>query len=133
MSAISNFKGAKITWNEKAEDWFHEDGTKHEVTDVLECPKCKEKSSRLEHDPCLKDLPGVMNACCGHGSGLGYIQFINGVTIHFTLANIKKAETCHHVFPRAEMGKLLQACTKCKILPTEMTLYDTWEWESKEA
>lgn len=35
-----------------------------------------------EYDRCLGILPGVMNACCGHGnSKQAYIQFENGVTI----------------------------------------------------
>lgn len=33
-------------------------------------------------DPCLGYLPGVRNACCGHGvSGAAYIQFDNGIII----------------------------------------------------
>jgi hypothetical protein len=28
------------------------------------------------HDPCIGTLPGVMNACCGHGrTGDAYVQF----------------------------------------------------------
>lgn len=29
-------------------------------------------------DPCLGWLPGVKNACCGHGSFHAYVQFENG-------------------------------------------------------
>jgi hypothetical protein len=32
-------------------------------------------------DPCLGYLPGVQNACCGHGIQYGYVQFENGLTI----------------------------------------------------
>ena len=32
-------------------------------------------------DPCLGYLPGVRNACCGHGVQYGYIQFENGLVI----------------------------------------------------
>lgn len=33
-------------------------------------------------DPCLGTLPGVRNACCGHGNrGQSYIQFTNGVVV----------------------------------------------------
>jgi len=35
-----------------------------------------------KHDPCIKNLPGVMNACCGHGVEDGYIQFEDGRVIH---------------------------------------------------
>lgn len=27
------------------------------------------------HDPCIKNLPGVQYACCGHGRGEGYVMF----------------------------------------------------------
>lgn len=29
-------------------------------------------------DPCIKDLPGVLHACCGHGYEEGYVAFENG-------------------------------------------------------
>lgn len=33
-------------------------------------------------DPCLGDLPGVTNACCGHGdSSQSYICFVGGLVI----------------------------------------------------
>lgn len=33
-------------------------------------------------DACLGLLPGVANACCGHGTRAeSYIQFTNGVTV----------------------------------------------------
>lgn len=32
-------------------------------------------------DPCLGYLPGVRNACCGHGVREGYVQFENDITI----------------------------------------------------
>jgi hypothetical protein len=34
-------------------------------------------------DPCLGKLPGVANACCGHGIGDGYLIFKNGRTLRF--------------------------------------------------
>lgn len=55
---------------------------------VVSCPKCKETANLTEDkvDPCLGYLPGVDNACCGHGTGEGYIQFKNGVTIRGSFA-----------------------------------------------
>ena len=46
----------------------------------LKCPMCKRPVTKKDHDPCIANLPGVKNACCGHG-GEGYIQFENGITI----------------------------------------------------
>ena len=31
------------------------------------CRECGLKRDEDGHDPCLGTLPGVMNACCGHG------------------------------------------------------------------
>jgi hypothetical protein len=44
------------------------------------CAKCGSISEN-GHDYCLKNLPGVKSACCGHGVHDGYITFENGVVI----------------------------------------------------
>lgn len=49
------------------------------------CPKCKKKRTKAGHDPCLGELPGVANACCGHGMQPGYIQFDNGTVIRMQI------------------------------------------------
>lgn len=50
------------------------------------CPTCKLVRPENGHDPCLGELPGVLNACCGHG-GIGayegYVQFENGQVLRF--------------------------------------------------
>lgn len=33
------------------------------------------------HDPCIANLPGVRNACCGHGKDRPYIEFEDGRVI----------------------------------------------------
>ena len=47
----------------------------------LRCPKCGKKATKEGHDPCLANLPGVTNACCGHGVTEGYIAFEDGTVI----------------------------------------------------
>lgn len=43
------------------------------------CGYCGVNKTLDGHDYCIRDLPGVMNACCGHGSiNEAYIQFNNG-------------------------------------------------------
>lgn len=32
------------------------------------------------HDPCIANLPGITDACCGHGKE-GYLGFENGIVI----------------------------------------------------
>lgn len=39
------------------------------------CDKCKLTYGKEGHDACLGTLPGVMNACCGHGNvKYAYVQ-----------------------------------------------------------
>ena len=60
--------------------WIYSD-TK-EIVEGCEraCGKCK-KMPVNGHDACIVNLPGVKNACCGHGTDTGYIQFDSGVII----------------------------------------------------
>lgn len=45
------------------------------------CRKCnKEYEPGKEPDPCLGTLPGVIEACCGHGdTRKAYVYFRNGM------------------------------------------------------
>lgn len=46
------------------------------------CKKCGSKHEMHESDSCLGDLPGVDNACCGHGvREQAYIRFTNGTIV----------------------------------------------------
>ncbi len=58
------------------------------------CGHCKQHSMLDGHDVCLGELPGVVNACCGHGDiEDSYIQMNDGTTLRgqatqkFILAN----------------------------------------------
>jgi hypothetical protein len=71
--------------------WHYDDGTPKEL--VKPCPKCGNMPDKEGHDFCLGKLPGVKNACCGHGrKGMGYIMFENGVTIRFDNCSVRKHE-----------------------------------------
>jgi len=62
--------------------WLYKDNNKPVKLDPnRKCNKCKKENTLEDHDPCLAGLPGVINACCGHGTDEGYIQFKNGITI----------------------------------------------------
>lgn len=40
------------------------------------CKHCGLRITPEGHDPCLGTIPGVMNACCGHGRDEeAYVQF----------------------------------------------------------
>lgn len=79
----SAYRGHKIEFvNDK---WIYSD-TKEDVSDTYisrGCGKCGNFEDKNGHDACLGELPGLMNACCGHGvSKDAYVQFIGGFSIH---------------------------------------------------
>jgi len=46
------------------------------------CGNCGKNYTEEGHDGCLGTLPGLMNACCGHGDGeAAYVQFLDGEVI----------------------------------------------------
>lgn len=53
------------------------------------CISCGERATSDGHDPCIANLPGVVNACCGHGVEEGYIMFADGRMVKgtFTVEN----------------------------------------------
>jgi len=83
--ARSYFRGHPIIW--KDDSWVYEDtgekaGFGCEVQPCKKCGKIFKGSNIGEPDPCLGNLPGVDNACCGHGvREHSYIRFFNGVVI----------------------------------------------------
>ena len=59
--------------------WVYKDT--EEVVDFKNprpCSRCGKLPTEKGHDPCIANLPGVDNACCGHGVRQGYIQFSDG-------------------------------------------------------
>ena len=51
------------------------------------CAKCGGMPNEYGDDHCIQRLGNVMNACCGHGNRMGYIQFDSGHLIegYFTV------------------------------------------------
>lgn len=50
--------------------------------EATHCGACKMAWRADGVDPCLGRLPGVVNACCGHGDvEMSYIEFENGVSV----------------------------------------------------
>lgn len=85
MTARSDFRGYPTIWN--GQSWVYEDtgmraGYGYEVRPCCRCGQVFAGSDEGKPDPCLGHLPGVDNACCGHGiPEAAYIRFTNGVTI----------------------------------------------------
>ena len=47
------------------------------------CGICGKFPTKEGHDACLNTLPGIMNACCGHGNDSeAYVQFLDEFSIH---------------------------------------------------
>lgn len=46
------------------------------------CEYCHLTCGPDEHDPCVRQLPGVVEACCGHGKRFGYVVFSNGCAVY---------------------------------------------------
>ena len=73
-------------------DWYYEDGVRVDDDPDRPCARCGEAALAGGEDYCLGHLPGVANACCGHGAGESYIQFTNGVIIRFNLISVSHDE-----------------------------------------
>lgn len=80
---ISQLKGHPIIFINN--EWLYID-TKQPTVDTWKerpCFKCGRQNTQKGHDACLGTLPGIMNACCGHGTIKDtYVQFLDGVSIH---------------------------------------------------
>jgi len=82
----SFWRGHEIIWvNDK---WLYVDtneptiGYGGKIRPCGACGKSFQGSNKGDPDPCLGTLPGVKNACCGHGiQSESYVQFENGVTL----------------------------------------------------
>ena len=83
--AKSYFRGHHIIYVNNT--WLYADtktraGFGHEVRPCKKCGKVFEGSNIGKPDPCIGNLPGVNNACCGHGvRSRAYIRFTNGIEI----------------------------------------------------
>jgi hypothetical protein len=93
MTVKSYFRGHPIIY--KNGEWIYEDSKELAGFDgiVRPCAKCGQLfdgSNIGKPDPCLGNLPGVDNACCGHGvREQAYIRFLSGVTVKgFTVEDI---------------------------------------------
>ena len=66
----------------KAGLWVYQDTGKPTVGNDRPCGHCGMGRTADGHDGCLGVLPGVMNACCGHGNeSEAYIQLWTGEVI----------------------------------------------------
>lgn len=109
----SQINGNKIHLNGEPGEWFYEDGISTK-SGKRPCPVCKKMPTEEGHDGCLKELPGVLNACCGHGVQEGYIHFENGVILRFILTCVEEPTdenehgfVSHRIMSRERAMKIL--------------------------
>ncbi len=76
----SKFRGHKIY--KQGDHWYFADNDDPVATTIRPCGHYNRESTPEGHDACIGHLPGVMNACCGHGDlEEAYIQFPDGSII----------------------------------------------------
>ncbi len=60
-------------------EWCYVDDGTPTIGSDRPCGKCGRERTSEGHDACLGTIPGVMNACCGHGgSTRPYMQLLDG-------------------------------------------------------
>jgi len=64
MTVTSHTRGHRIVYLKGT--WVYED-TDEPIDEDRPCKQCGAVCKVGEPDPCLGKLPGVANACCGHG------------------------------------------------------------------
>ena len=86
-------------------EWVYCD-TKESTADTWKkrpCGHCGLPNTIEGHDGCLGTLPGVMNACCGHGNiNDAYIQFDDGVIVRHKNAERAIADLKIQIILRAK-------------------------------
>ena len=80
MTAKSYLRGHEIEYSNN--QWVYSDTKEPTVNNERNCGYCGKQSTKEGHDGCLGTLPGVMNACCGHGQiSQMYVQLLDGTVI----------------------------------------------------
>ena len=69
-------------FDESAKHWRYSDDDSFVKDAERLCGVCRESRTPEGHDPCLGTLPGVRNACCGHGDDDdAYVVFQDGTRL----------------------------------------------------
>ena len=76
-----HLQGHPIYWDKLSQAWLYVDDNTptKDHWEKRPCGRCGRLVTANGHDPCIANLPGVRNACCGHGEEVGaYVQFDDG-------------------------------------------------------
>ncbi len=85
MTAKSYLRGHEIVFNDASECWCWADTGEPTIGEDRSCGRCGKDETEEGHDACIAKLPGVVNACCGHGQNEGYISFEDGRVIYMNI------------------------------------------------
>ena len=70
----SYLRGHEIKW--VGNEWTYCDNNQPTIGNERQCGYCGLENTVEGHDGCLRTLPGVRNACCGHGEeDKAFVQF----------------------------------------------------------
>lgn len=73
------------------------------------CQVCRQARGEDGHDPCIRGLPGILYACCGHGVKEGYLYFETGVRVGMNVTSIAYDDGR----PRVEVPKMKKQRKRC--------------------
>ena len=74
-------------------EWLYKDTMTPTVGNERPCGHCGKPNTNKEHDGCLGTIPGVMNACCGHGNNReAYRQYFDNSIITGNVVSVKLAK-----------------------------------------
>lgn len=80
MTASSHWRGHPIYYDGQC--WRYKDTGEKTLGNERPCAACSLVRTPEGHDGCLGTLPGVSNACCGHGQpNEAYLQLSDGSDI----------------------------------------------------
>ncbi len=105
---------------------YQDDGTPVNHQQPRPCKGCKAQIAEGSHDPCIANLPGTYQACCGHGldcspnSGkpAGYVGLTDGRTIRFS-----------GLIGGARIREAVEAALKGQPLPAGFEFAERMWWE----
>ena len=76
----SSSRGHDTIYDENTCQWVYEDDLSP-ASHERPCPRCGKMPTEDGHDACIANLPGVINACCGHSVDEPYVMFEDKTTL----------------------------------------------------
>jgi len=70
----AHLRGHRIIYIDN--QWVYAD-TKELANYDRPCSRCGRMPTKEGYDACIKEIPGAIGACCGHGIGNNYVMMEN--------------------------------------------------------